>query len=61
MDKVLFAEDQKKIEDAVQYYPMGSYQVGEIARLSSLLYERGINVIDELNKLHRKYGISDRE
>ncbi len=57
--KVLFDEDQKKIEDAVTYYPLGSYQIGEIAELSALLYERGIDVIKELNKLHIKYRIKE--
>lgn len=61
MSKVLFEEDQKKIEYYVLKYPLGSYQIGEIAKLSALLYERGINVIDELNKLHSKYGVHNNK
>jgi len=57
MDTVLFSEDQKKIEDAVEYHAMGSYQVGEVAKLSALLYDRGIDVIKELEKLHCKFVI----
>lgn len=51
MDKILFKEDLKKIEDAVEKYPLGSYQIGEIARLSGLMYERGINVAAQLEYL----------
>lgn len=56
--KVLFEEDQKKIEDSVMNYPMGSHQIGEIARLSALLYEKGINVEIELKRLCNKFFIS---
>lgn len=59
-DKVLFDDDQKKIEDAVMNYPIGSYQAGEVVRLSALLYDRGVNVENELKKLHNKFGISDK-
>ncbi len=36
-ENMLFEEDQKKIENAVEYYNMGSYEIGEIARLSALI------------------------
>lgn len=41
MENILFNEDKIKIEESVTYYPMGSYQIGKISRLSALLYERG--------------------
>lgn len=60
-EKALFDEDQKKIEDSVEYHAMGSYQIGELARLSALLYDRGVDVIKEIEKLHYKFGIEKRE
>ncbi|MGG2091323.1 hypothetical protein AB1283_00975 [Bacillus sp. S13(2024)] len=55
---ILFEEDQRKIEDAVMNYPMGSYQAGEVVRLSALLYDKGVNVENELKKLCNKFFIS---
>jgi len=55
----LFEEDHKKIEDAVNLHPMGSYQIGEIARLSTTLYDRGIDVIKQLESLHLQFGINN--
>lgn len=49
-NKILFDEDLEKIEQAVVKYPMGSYQIGEIARVSALLYNEGIDVLDALCK-----------
>lgn len=57
MSIALFPEDLKKIEVAVLYYPMGSYQAGEVARLSALLYERGIDATKQLALVCDKYGI----
>lgn len=56
-EKVLFDDDQKKINDAVRLHAMGSYQIGEVAKLSALLYDRGIDVIQQLKALHRKYNV----
>lgn len=61
MDSVLYPEDQKKIEEAVQYFPMGSYQIGEIARLSALLYNEGIDVEKRLIEMCKTYGIKLEE
>lgn len=58
MESVLFPDDQQKIEDAVVKYPMGSYQIGEIARLSALLYDRGIDVEKQLINLCNRFGIN---
>ncbi|PAD70604.1 hypothetical protein CHH83_02035 [Bacillus sp. 7586-K] len=58
-ESALFTEDQMKIEKAVIFHTMGSYQIGEIARLSSLLYDRGVDVIKHLEKLHKDYGINN--
>ncbi len=55
MNSVLFDEDLNKINNAVSRYPMGSYQIGEIAKLSGLLYEMGIDVVDMLQRTHSKY------
>lgn len=58
MDKeqILFNEDLEKINKACTNYPLGSYQIGEIARMSGFMYEQGINVIkmleDEFKKRH---------
>lgn len=60
-ETLLFDDDQKKIEEAVLYHAMGSYQIGEIAYLSALLYDRGINVIKELEKLSHASDISVTE
>jgi len=57
-NKILFDEDQLKIENAVIKYPLGSYQIGEIARLSGLLYGEGVDVIYKLEQLCYKYGIN---
>lgn len=57
-ESALFTEDQMKIEESVLYHAMGSYQIGEIARLSALLYDRGIDVIKHLEKLHNDFGIN---
>ncbi|WP_368900784.1 hypothetical protein [Oceanobacillus oncorhynchi] len=57
MESALFLDDQKKIEKAVQDYPMGSYQIGEIAMVSALLYERGIDVEKHLRSLHDKHEL----
>jgi hypothetical protein len=61
LNSVLFDDDQKKIEDAVLYHPMGSYQIGEIARLSALLYDKGVDVVKYLEKLHDAFGINSKE
>jgi hypothetical protein len=51
-DQILFPKDQKKIEEAVVFHTMGSNQIGEIARISSSLYDDGIDVIEHLKELH---------
>lgn len=53
----LFQEDLEKIESACAYYPLGSYQIGEIARLSGYLQEKGVNVLIELQKLCKIYEV----
>ncbi len=58
--KILFDEDQKKVEESVEFHAMGSYQVGEIARLSSLLYDRGVDVIRELENLCRRFNVKNK-
>lgn len=58
IENVFFEDDLKKIKDAVEKYPLGSYQMGEIARLSALLSERGIDVIEHLERLCEKYRIN---
>lgn len=60
-NSVLFEEDQTKINNAVVRYPMGSHQIGTIAELSSLLYERGVDVTSILISLCKTYGISTQE
>lgn len=57
---VLFPEDQKKIEEAVTLYPMGSYQIGEVARISALLYEQGVNVVEQLKYLCEVYSVNQK-
>ncbi|MCY8011273.1 hypothetical protein MOB66_02250 [Bacillus haynesii] len=54
-ENMLFEEDQKKIENAVEYHNIGSREIGEVARLSALLCDKGVNVIKELQKLCYKY------
>ena len=54
--QILFNEDIEKINNAVVNYPLGSYQIGEIAKLSGLLYQEGVDVVRELEKLCRKYN-----
>ncbi len=39
---------------------MGSYQIGEVARLSSLLYDRGVDVNKELENLCRKFNMNNK-
>ena len=58
---LLFVEDINKIKIAVSDYPMGSHQVGEIVRLSGLLYDRGVDVVGQLNVLCRKYKVSTKD
>lgn len=58
-NKALLNEDQKKIDDSVEYHSMGSYQIGEVARLSSLLYVRGVDVNKELENLCRKFNVNN--
>lgn len=58
-NNALFKEDEEKIDDSIIYHSMGSYQIGEIARLSALLYDRGVDVIKELEKLHHKFNINN--
>ncbi|MCA1021576.1 hypothetical protein [Halobacillus litoralis] len=60
LDEILFPEDSEKVVRSVVYHPMGSYQLGEVARLSSLLYDRGIDVTDYLESLCRKHGVSTK-
>lgn len=55
IEVALFEEDIKKIVESVIKYPLGSYQIGEIARISAHLYEKGINVVDVLNNIKNKY------
>ena len=59
--KVLFDEDQDKINNAVHRYPLGSYQMGVIAELSGLLYERGVDVAGVLASLCKTYGVNIHE
>ncbi|KUL16233.1 hypothetical protein P4T28_15400 [Bacillus paralicheniformis] len=54
-ENVLFEEDQKKIENAVEYHNMGCSEIAEIATLSALLCDKGVNVIKELQKMLYKY------
>ncbi|MEL3959508.1 hypothetical protein NST17_20360 [Caldifermentibacillus hisashii] len=55
LEKALYEEDQKKIEEAVVKHAMGSYQMGEVAMLSAWLYDRGIDVIKYLQALKWYY------
>ncbi|GLO66235.1 hypothetical protein [Oceanobacillus kimchii] len=61
MKNALFTEDQKKIENAVQYYPLGSCQIGEIAMMSAKLYEKGIDAEKQLKLVCDKYSVSTNE
>lgn len=54
---VLFSEDAEKVAESVLYHAMGSRQLGEVARFSSLLYDNGINVEKHLEKICHEYGI----
>jgi len=56
-EQILFDEDLEKINNAVKFYPLGSYQMGEIARLGGLLQETGVDVVNEMNKLCFKYYV----
>jgi|GEM_PF-3255317 len=58
--KILFSEDQNKIDESVEYHAMGSYQIGEVARISSLLYDRGVDVIRELENLCHKFNVKNK-
>lgn len=49
-ESILFPQDQIKINNAVIKYPLGSYQMGEIARLSGLLHYEGVNVLTLLKR-----------
>lgn len=59
--KVLFDEDLEKIEKTCIRYPIGSYQAGEIIRISGALYWMGIDVLDRLRRLCRERGIDYRK
>lgn len=59
--EVIFPEDRKKIEESVMLYPMGSYQIGEVARISALLYEQGVNVVEQLKYLCEIYNVKQKE
>jgi hypothetical protein len=54
-EKVLFDEDQKKINGSVENHAIGSYQIGEISKLSATLYDSGVDVVKELQRLKRFY------
>ena len=54
---ILFPEDQNKIDEAVSKYPMGSYHIGEIARISGLMYEQGIDVIQHLKYICEQFKV----
>ncbi|WJV20743.1 hypothetical protein QU593_10035 [Rossellomorea marisflavi] len=51
LDEVLFEEDKLKIAEAITYHPLGSYQMGEIARISSLIADTGYDVVGYLERL----------
>ena len=59
--QILFDEDIEKINNAVAKYPMGSQQIGEIAKLSGLLYNEGVDVLKLLVNWCIKYDINLRE
>ena len=44
MTGILFPQDLIKIEYACMRYPIGSFQAGEIVKLSGYLYQNGIDV-----------------
>jgi len=60
-EKVLFEEDQKKIDDSVRLHAMGSHQIGEIAEISATLYDRGVDVVRELQRLQRVFNVGNAE
>ncbi|WP_442636561.1 hypothetical protein [Rossellomorea marisflavi] len=51
LDEVLFEEDKMKIAEAITYHPLGSYQMGEIARISGLIADTGYDVVGYLERL----------
>lgn len=57
---VIFTEDQMKIEKSVAMYPMGSYQMGEIARISGLMYKQGVDVVEQLKYLCEIYDVNQK-
>ena len=58
---MLFDEDIEKINNAVANYPIGSQQIGEIAKLSGLLYNEGVDVLKLLVGWCIKHDIDLRE
>lgn len=50
LNEVLFKEDREKVVDSVVNYPFGSYQLGEVAKLSGYLYELGVDVAGLLKR-----------
>ena len=62
---VLFDEDLEIIENAINYYPLGSFGVSEIVMYSALLQNFGVDVVRELDlllksKVRQSKGV-DRE
>lgn len=54
---VLFEGDLIKIENAVEFHVLGSHQIGEIARISGILGDNGIDVIRVLQDVQRVRGL----
>lgn len=54
---LLFKDDEEKLAEAVEKHAFGSYQLGEVARISSLLYDRGIDVEKHLIQLCKQHRI----
>ncbi|WP_017470648.1 hypothetical protein [Amphibacillus jilinensis] len=54
INEILFENDQNKVVNAVTCFSLGSYQIGEIARISGLLYSSGVDVVKLLEKKHKE-------
>lgn len=59
MSRIIYPEDLLKIEYTCIKYPVGSYQAGEIIRLSGYLEEQGVDVIKILKKELKERNITE--
>lgn len=60
LKEVMTKDDMDKIAYAVFNNPLGSYQMGEIARISGELQTHGIDVLAQLKLVRRKYRIDSQ-